>query len=84
MCNLWGSTVSYVVDSKKHLHEAGCLKLDCSKAKEQLGWMPRWNIETALKKTIEWLKGYHNMDVIWQVCLQQIEEYTKYNVYNPY
>jgi CDP-glucose 4,6-dehydratase len=76
MFNLWGSVAGYVVDSEKHLHEAGCLKLDCSKAREKLGWVPRWHIETALKKTIEWFKGYHKMDDMRQICYRQIEEYT--------
>ena len=37
-------------------HEANFLKLDCSKIKAVFGWRPRWNIETAVEKTIEWTK----------------------------
>lgn len=39
-------------------HEAGFLKLDCSKAKSVFDWKPRWNIETAMGKIIEWSKVY--------------------------
>ena len=37
-------------------HEANFLKLDCSKAKAVLGWQPRWDIKTAVEKTVEFAK----------------------------
>ncbi len=39
-------------------HEANYLKLDCSKIKSKLGWAPEWDIEMAIRKTVEWTKGY--------------------------
>lgn len=39
-------------------HEANFLKLDCSKLKSVLGWKPRWNVETAVEKTVEWQTAY--------------------------
>ncbi|WP_176554365.1 CDP-glucose 4,6-dehydratase [Bacillus sp. Marseille-P3800] len=33
-------------------YEASNLKLDSSKARLTLGWKPRWNVETAIKKTV--------------------------------
>ena len=39
-------------------HEANFLKLDCSKLKKTFGWKPRWNIETAMEKIVEWSKVY--------------------------
>lgn len=41
-------------------HEAEWLKLDCSKACRFLMWKPRYNIERALYKTVEWYKMYYN------------------------
>jgi UDP-glucose 4-epimerase len=32
--------------------------LDLSKAKKELGWQPRYNLEAGLKKTVEWFKKY--------------------------
>ena len=37
-------------------HEANFLKLDCSKLKKTLQWKPRWNVETAMEKIVEWTK----------------------------
>lgn len=57
-------------------HEAGLLKLDSSKAKAKLGWTPRWNIEMALSKTIEWHFAWREMENVSQLCLDQIRKYS--------
>lgn len=33
-------------------HEAGFLKLDTSKIRQKLGWLPTWNIKTAIEETV--------------------------------
>ena len=77
ICDLWGDEAKYKVDKKKHPHEAHYLKLDCSKAKHFLNWQPKWNIEKAIEKVIEWVRAYQKKDNIRKVCLKQIEEYNK-------
>jgi len=42
----------------KGLHEAGTLRLDCSKAFHGLAWEPVWNVRTAIAKTAAWYKDY--------------------------
>jgi CDP-glucose 4,6-dehydratase len=42
----------FVEPSKEH--EANLLTLDSGQARRELGWSPRWPIETALEKTLEW------------------------------
>ncbi|MCM1118678.1 MAG: CDP-glucose 4,6-dehydratase [bacterium] len=56
-------------------HEANFLKLDCSKLKSVLGWRPRWNVETAMEKIVEWSQVYlENGDV--SACMRkQIGEF---------
>jgi CDP-glucose 4,6-dehydratase len=39
-------------------HEAGFLKLDSSKIKARLGYVPRWHIQECLEKTAEFAKIY--------------------------
>lgn len=41
------------------LHEAGLLKLDCSRARTLLGWEPVWDTETAVAKTVVWYRDYY-------------------------
>ena len=56
---LWKRIKFCFSKNKNHPHEAKILRLDCSKAKDQLGWKPIWNSKCALKKTIEWYRSYY-------------------------
>jgi CDP-glucose 4,6-dehydratase len=68
---------NYKIERDKTWHEATYLKLDCSKAKQELHWAPKWNLEKALDAVAEWTIAYlHNEDVK-KVCLKQINEYFK-------
>lgn len=46
-------------DGGTHPHEAGILRLNCDKATQQLAWRPVWNIDTALAKTADWYRRFH-------------------------
>ena len=46
----WVST-----DSAKY-HEAKNLSLDINKAKETLGWEPKWNLKETIEKVVDWYK----------------------------
>jgi CDP-glucose 4,6-dehydratase len=77
LCDQWGKNGTYEIDNGAHLHESYSLKLDCSKARERLGWQPRWNIEQALDKVVEWVQAYRAGRDVAGVCRHQIEEYEK-------
>jgi CDP-glucose 4,6-dehydratase len=57
-------------------HEAELLKLDSSKAKKYLEWAPRWDLETALKNTIEWHQAWRNGEDMKAFSSKQIQTYT--------
>jgi CDP-glucose 4,6-dehydratase len=77
VCARWGEGASYRVDPGLHPHEASYLKLDCSKAKNRLGWNPRWDLARAIDKVMEWVQVYRARGDIRQFCLRQIEEYER-------
>lgn len=56
-------------------HEANFLKLDCSKLKKTFEWNPRWNIETAVKKIVEWTNEYLNRGNVNECMDRQIKEF---------
>lgn len=56
-------------------HEANLLKLDSSKAKAKLHWLPRWPLETALDQTINWYHAWKQGQSMADVSIQQIEAY---------
>jgi len=75
ICSLWGENVEYEIDSTPQPHEANYLKLDCSKAKVELGWSSRWDIETSLAKVVEWTKAYNKNADVRQLCVDQIIDF---------
>jgi CDP-glucose 4,6-dehydratase len=75
-CRLWGSGASHVKDEGRHPHEARLLKLDCSKARTELGWGPRWGIGKALEMSVEWTKAFAARERdLFALCRSQIAAY---------
>jgi len=77
ICNYWGEGASYSIDNNPQPHEANYLKLDCSKAKNELGWLPSWDIEKTLKSIVDWNKALLKGENIREITERQIEEYYK-------
>ena len=72
----WGPQCKWqTVGDVQNLHEANYLKLDSSKIKSRLSWAPRWHIEDAIEKTVEWSKAYLKNDNLNRVMETQIKEY---------
>ncbi|NLG19131.1 MAG: CDP-glucose 4,6-dehydratase [Fibrobacter sp.] len=55
----WPKIECEFLSNHKEPHEASRLHLDCSKAHSQLNWLPVWNVEQAMKKTISWYRDYY-------------------------
>jgi len=71
----WGGGVNWRLDVAEQPHEAKLLKLDCSKTHSKLGWTPKWTLETAVQKIIDWQKCIQKNDNMQEVCLTQINQY---------
>lgn len=71
----WGDGVSWSLDGEIHPHEAGYLKLDCSKAKMRMGWKPRWHLDETLARIVAWHKAFLAGQDMKAYTLNEIEEY---------
>ncbi|MBT6231162.1 MAG: CDP-glucose 4,6-dehydratase [Candidatus Scalindua sp.] len=71
----WGNSASWKIDQANHPHEASYLKLDCSKARAKLNWEPKWSLQTALQKIVEWHKLESDTNNYKKICIEQIKEY---------
>lgn len=71
----WGDDASWVLDEGDHPHEAHYLKLDCSKARARLNWVPNWHLDETLGKIVDWQKKYQQGSNMKQVTLEQITDY---------
>jgi len=78
----WGEGASWVLDGGKHPHEAHYLKLDCSKAKGRLDWHPRWHLDEALAKIVDWQKSYQQGADMKAITLEQIADYYAIEAYS--
>ena len=68
-------SATYKIKPDANKHEAGLLKLDSSKAQSRLGWSPRWHLEAALEKTIEWHLAWRSKDDLSALTSRQIKDY---------
>ena len=70
-----GKDIGWINKSEGGPHEAGYLKLDCSKLKHIFDWRPVWDIEKAVAKTAEWYYGFASGNVMNVITEQQINEF---------
>ncbi|AUQ40671.1 CDP-glucose 4,6-dehydratase [Yersinia ruckeri] len=75
MVKSWGEEASWQLDGEDHPHEAHYLKLDCSKAKVQLGWHPRWNLDKTLEYIVAWHKAWLAGKDMHRYCNTEINNY---------
>lgn len=69
------AAMRWVHDPTPQPHEAETLKLDSSKARRRLGWRPRWRVEAALDRTVEWHLAWRAGQDARVTTLAQIEQY---------
>ena len=74
-CKAWGEGLSWTNKWDGGPHEAGFLKLDCSRIKHVFGWSPRYGVEEAIEKTVKWSKAYLEGQDMLEVMDRQIEEF---------
>lgn len=78
-CDKWNTYandgIKWINKSDGGPHEAGFLKLDCTKIKEKLGWNPVWDINMAMNKVTEWYSVYANGGDVVSITENQIKEY---------
>ena len=71
----WGSAASWTQDQSEQPHEAHSLKLDCSKARQYLNWIPRWNLEQAIENITQWQQAHQQQSNMREISLKQITTY---------
>lgn len=78
-CNTWnketGGEVSWENKYDGGPHEAGFLKLDCSKLKSTFHWSSKWDLQMTMEKIVEWSVVYFNGDDVADCMKNQIKEY---------
>ena len=71
----WGDGLRWVNKDCGGPHEANFLKLDSSKLKSNFGWSPRWNLEEAVEKVVEWSRCWKEKGDVSACMEKQIKAF---------
>jgi len=74
-CQAWGQGQTWINRYDGGPHEAGFLKLDCSRIKRIFGWTPRYHVKEAVEKTVEWSRQYLEGQDMLEATDRQIREF---------
>ncbi|MEL7157221.1 MAG: CDP-glucose 4,6-dehydratase [Actinomycetota bacterium] len=74
MAKRWGEGASFRIE-RDGPHEAKFLKLDSSKARNELGWRPRLSVDMALDWVVDWSRAYLSDKDMEQFTIDQIAAY---------
>lgn len=55
--------------------EEALLRLDASRAREDLGCIPVWDLETAVRKTVDWYQGFYTQNAV--LTTRHIRDYVQ-------
>jgi CDP-glucose 4,6-dehydratase len=76
ICAEWGDEAKWEDKSKvDQPHEAQYLKLDCSKAKNNLNWHPKLNIDEAIELLVSWHKAFLDGSDMKKITISQIHDF---------
>ena len=76
---LWGEGQTALEIAAAKQHEAGSLTLNCDKARQLLGWTPRWSFDRAVEETVDWYRRVSSGEDTVAVSRQQINRYVGRN-----
>ena len=76
MLALWGAE-GWDRGDGSALHEAKLLKLDCSKARNELGWRPVLRLDAALELIVDWHRALGDGGSARDLTLRQIRDYRR-------
>lgn len=75
-CKAWGEGAAWTSSGQADgFPEANTLRLDCAKLAAAFGWKQRWNVETAVEKTVEWTRAYLAFGNVAKMMDAQIAEF---------
>lgn len=72
-----GSGQVHYGDGAEGPHEAGWLALEIAKAREALGYRPRWDLPTSMQRTVAWYRALQDGAPARALCEADIAAYEK-------
>ncbi len=78
LISMWGAPASWQQDGKSAPYEAHFLKLDCTKARQELGWSARWSLERSIEEIVRWQKEFCSQRDMKVFMREQIDLFNQF------
>ena len=75
LASAWGGGRVEAAATTPSLHEAGALRLDCSKAAARLGWQALWGMSETVRRTAHWYRDFARGASAKDLCQADIDAY---------
>jgi CDP-glucose 4,6-dehydratase len=75
VAELWGAPLQVTRPAQKQPPEAPSLELDATRAREVLGWRPRWDLEQGLEATVDWYRAHAAGERARDLTVAQIDAF---------
>jgi CDP-glucose 4,6-dehydratase len=75
----WGGGSYVESGAAESMTETVLLCLDSSKARQKLGWKPKWNFERTIHETVSWYRQYVSGADVWELSTAAIARYTSHD-----
>lgn len=72
---IWNEPVNWTLAGELQPHEANILKLDSTKAKNNLKWLPKLSLKEAVDLTAQWYRGFKDKKDLTELTKNQINFY---------
>ena len=73
----WGSGHIEIRRTASDPHEAGLLHLNSAKARQMLGWRPRWGFDATVSKAVDWYRAVLDGEPATKTSSNQIRSYVE-------
>jgi CDP-glucose 4,6-dehydratase len=75
LCRKMDNMITYEVSADQHLMETNYLRLDSSKARKELCWESRWDLEKTLDSIVCFIRCWQDKRDLKKLCIKEIEDY---------
>jgi CDP-glucose 4,6-dehydratase len=69
------TSAGFTIQPRDHWPESKRLALDISRARDAIGFEPRWTTEEAIARTMAWYRRFYDGEPARSLCLEDIDSY---------